>query len=287
IFLDGNFGPGRKDYVHDKFTERALKFITSNAAQPWFLYLAWTIPHANNELTKQTGDGMEIPTDEPYSKSPWPAQDRKFAATVYRMDADVGRLMRKLQELNIAENTIVFFASDNGPHREGGNNPELFDSNGPLRGIKRDLYDGGIRTPMIVRWPGQAPAGQVSDAVWGFQDFLPTAAELGGADAPAGLDGISVVPALRGKALPERQAPLYWEFHEKGFSQAIRFGQWKAVRRGSRSAPVEVYDIIKDPGETLNVAAARPELAARAAEWFRSERRDSAWFPVKESPGGR
>ena len=280
-FLDGNFGSGRKDYVHEKFIERSLQFIEKNASSPWFLYAAWTIPHANNEATRQTGNGMEGPSEEPYAKKPWPAQDRMFAATVHRMDADVERLTRKLDELGIAENTIIFFASDNGPHREGGNNPEFFDSNGPLRGIKRDLYDGGIRTPMIVRWRGSIKPGQVSDAVWAFEDLLPTAAELAGAQPPRNLDGISVVPAFSGKPLPNREY-LYWEFHEKGFSQAARIGNWKAVRNRSRTAPIEIYDIVNDPGETKDLAASQPKIVARAEEIFRTARTESEWFPVQE-----
>ena len=281
IFLDGNFGPGRKDYVHELFTQRALKFIEQQKEGPWFLYLAWTIPHANNELTRQTGNGMEIPTDEPYSKHPWPQPDKNFAATVHRMDSDVGRLMAKLDELGIADDTIVFFCSDNGPHREGGNNPELFDSNGPLRGIKRDLYDGGIRTPMVVRWTGTVRPAQVSDAIWSFWDFLPTAAELAGVKAPARIDGISVVPALQGKPLPNREY-LYWEFHERGFSQAVRLGKWKGVKRSTRTAPIELYDIIADPGETKDLAGANPDVVRRVAELFQSARTDNPTFPIRE-----
>jgi arylsulfatase A-like enzyme len=283
VFLDGNFGPGRKDFAHELFVDRALKFIEKEKDGPWFLYAAWTIPHANNELTRQTGNGMEIPTDEPYSKHPWPQPDRNFAATVHRMDSDVGRLMRKLDELGIADHTIVFFCSDNGPHREGGNNPELFDSNGPLRGIKRDLYDGGIRTPMIVRWTGQIRPAQVSDAVWTFWDFLPTAAELAGVKPPAGIDGISVVPVLHAKPLPQREY-LYWEFHEGGFSQAVRLGDWKGVRRKTRTAPIELYDIVKDPGEATDLAAAHRDLVQRIATIMQTARTDNPTFPIREGP---
>ena len=281
IFLDGNFGPARKEYVHELFTQHALKYIEEQKDGPWFLYLAWTIPHANNELTRQSGNGMEIPTDEPYSKQPWPQPDKNFAATVHRMDSDVGRLMAKLDELGIADDTIVFFCSDNGPHREGGNNPELFDSNGPLRGIKRDLYDGGIRTPMIVRWTGSIRPAQVSEAVWSFWDFLPTAAELAGVKAPAGIDGISVVPAFQGKPLPNREY-LYWEFHEQGFSQAVRLGKWKGVRRRTLSAPVELYDITADPGETKDLAAGNEDVVRRVAEIFKTARTDNPTFPIRE-----
>ena len=192
IFLDGNFGPLRKDYAQDLFTNRALSFIEKNKAAPFFLYLSYTTPHANNELTRQTGNGMELPGDHPYTDKSWPKPDRDFAGVVAKLDRDVGSILAKVRELGIEEDTLVLFASDNGPHKEGGNNPELFDSNGPLRGIKRDLYDGGIRTPFLARWPGKIQAGQVSDQVCAFWDMLPTLAEISGGKAPADIDGISV-----------------------------------------------------------------------------------------------
>jgi arylsulfatase A-like enzyme len=281
-FLDGNFGPPRKDYIHDIFTEKALQFIDRQKAGPWFLYLAYTIPHANNELNRQTGNGMEVPSDEPYSDRNWPQPDKNFAATVHRLDKDVGRLMAKLDELGIAEDTLVFFVSDNGPHKEGGNDPEFFDSNGPLRGIKRDLYDGGVRTPAIARWKGSIRAGQVSDAIWAFWDVLPTAAELAGVKAPGGLDGMSIVPVLQGKPLPPREY-LYWEFHERGFSQAVRLGEWKGVRRGSRQNPIELYNVVKDEGEQNDVSRAHPDVIKRIARIFTEGRTDSPLFPVKET----
>jgi arylsulfatase A-like enzyme len=285
FLLDGNFGPGRKDYVHELFTRRALDFIEREKSGPWFLYLAYTIPHANNELTRQTGNGMEVPTDEPYSNRDWPQPDKNFAATVHRLDADVGKLMTKLEETGAAKDTLVVFVSDNGPHREGGNNPEFFNSNGPLRGIKRDLYDGGIRTPAIIRWTGMVKPGQVSEQVWAFQDFLPTAAELAGTKAPAGIDGISIVPALHGKPMQKREY-LYWEFHERGFSQAVRLGDWKGVRRQSRSNPIELYKITEDAEESHDLASAHPEVVKRVAEIFRTGRTESKEFPIRESQPG-
>ena len=281
VFLDGNFGPGRKDYAHDIFTDRGLKFIEQNKANPFFLYLAYTIPHANNELTRQTGDGMEVPDEGPYATKDWPKQDRKFAATVSRLDRDVGRIVDTVKKLGIDENTLILFASDNGAHREGGNNPEFFQSSGPLRGIKRDLYDGGIRTPFIARWPGTIKPAQVSDAVLAFWDFLPTCAELAGIKPPAGIDGISFAPALRGQPMPNREY-LYWEFHERGFSQAVRLGNWKGVRKASRKNPIELYDVVKDPGESNDVAARNPAVVKRIAEIMVSARTDSPIFPIRE-----
>jgi arylsulfatase A-like enzyme len=193
------------------------------------------------------------------------------------------RLKELMQELGIEQNTLVIFASDNGPHKEGGNNPEFFNSNGPLRGIKRDLYEGGIRTPFLARWPGAIPAGQVNDSICAFWDILPTFAELSGARPPAEIDGISLVPALHGRPLPQREY-LYWEFHEGGFSQAVRIGKWKGIRRGNRQAAIEVYDLTGDIGEEKNVAASQPEVVKQIAEIFRTARTDSPKFPVPAAP---
>src|SRR5205814_2959765 len=143
------------------------------------------IPHANNEEATRSGNGMQVPNDAPYSNEPWPQVEKNKAAMITRLDTDVGKLMQKLKELKIDDNTIVFFSSDNGPHKEGGVDPEFFNASGPLRGIKRDMYEGGIRVPMIVRWPGKIKAGAVSDQIWAFWDLLPTAAEIAGVKPPA------------------------------------------------------------------------------------------------------
>ena len=280
-FLDGNFGPLRKDYAQDLFTKRAISFIERNQAKPFFLYLSYTTPHANNELTKQTGNGMEVAGDNPYSDKSWPKPDRDFAGVVAKLDRDVGAVLAKVRELGLDQDTVVLFASDNGPHKEGGNNPELFDSNGPLRGIKRDLYDGGIRTPFIARWPGKVSPGQVSDQVCAFWDMLPTLAEIAGGKAPADIDGMSFLPALQGRKLPERPY-LYWEFHENGFSQAVRLRNWKGVRRKSRQAPIELYDVTSDIEEKQDVASAHPEVVKEIAGIMKSARTDSDTFPIRE-----
>jgi len=263
-------------YSHDLFTKEALDWVRKSADKPFFLYLAYTIPHANNEAGKQ---GMQVPSDEPYSGENWPQQQKNHAAMITRMDRDIGRLMDLLKELDIDRDTVVFFSSDNGPHKEGGADPDFFDSNGPLRGIKRDLYDGGIRVPMIVRWPGRIEPGRTSDQVWAFWDFLPTAAEIAGARTPGHVDGISMLPALLGR--PQRDHDyLYWEFHEGCFAQAVRFGRWKAVRV-DKDKPIELYDIESDIAETRGLAADHPDLVKKAAGLMDSARTPSQHWPGK------
>lgn len=266
------------EYSHDLFAREALGFVRRHRSGPFFLYLAYTIPHANNELGRETGNGMEVPSDEPYSSESWPQLEKNFAAMVTRMDADIGKLFSLIKELGLDGNTVVFFSSDNGPHLEGGHDAEFFDSNGPLRGTKRDLYEGGIRVPAMVRWPGRVKAGSTSDQVWAFWDFLPTAAEIAGVRAPPGLDGISIVPALTGQALPSREY-LYWEFFEQGFSQAVRLGDWKAVRRPSKG--IELYDLKIDLGEQNDVAANHPDVVARIERIMKAARVDSEYWKKK------
>ncbi len=284
VLQRGNFGARKEDYAHDVFTERALKFVEGAGAQPFFLHLCYAIPHANNELGRDTGDGMEVPSYEPYHNESWPKQEKGFAAMITRMDRDIGRLLEALKKTGADGNTLVLFASDNGPHREGGHDPDFFDDNGPLRGIKRDLYEGGIRIPAIARWPGRIRPGQSSDHAWAFWDFLPTACDLAGVKTPAGLDGVSFLPALLGKPQP-RHEYLYWEFHERGFDQAIRMDGWKGVRKGTRGA-IELYDLNSDLGETRNVAQSNPAVVKRMAELFRVARTESEEFPIREKPQG-
>ena len=226
-----------KQYSHDLIVKEAFDFIRQNKDKPFFLYLAVTIPHASLEvpgdsLKKFLGKFPETPW-RGNSYAPQAAPHAAYAAMVDRLDDNVGQMMSLLKQLGIDNNTVVFFTSDNGPHREGGGDPDFFDSQGPLRGIKRDLYEGGIREPMIARWPGRIKADTVSNQVWAFWDFLPTAAEIAGVKPPTGIDGISMLPALLGKEQKSHDY-LYWEFHERGFQQAIRMGDWKAVRSGRR-----------------------------------------------------
>lgn len=265
-------------YSHDLFTEEALKFIGRNRDKPFFLYLAYTIPHANNELGRETGNGMEVPSDAPYSEKPWPKVERNFAAMVTRLDRDVGKILALLRELGIDDETVIFFSSDNGPHREGGHDPNFFKSSGPLRGIKRDLYEGGIRVPMIVRWPGRIKPGTVSDQVWAFWDFLPTAVEIAGVNPPKGIDGISILPALLGRDQRDHEY-LYWEFYERGYDQAVRLGDWKGVRH-LPDGRIELYNLREDIGERNDVAERHPDVVAEISEIMQLAHVDSPNFPV-------
>ncbi len=278
-FISENFSGRRAIFAHEQFTARALDFLDAHHDQPFFLYLPYAVPHTNNELGRFTGDGMEVPDYLSYADRDWPNPEKGFAAMVEYLDRDVGRLVEKLQELKIDENTIIFFTSDNGPHQEGGHRVDFFDSNGPLRGFKRDLYEGGVRVPTIVRWPGKIQAGAVSDEPWAFWDVLATCADLAGVEPPE-TDGISYLPTLLGREQTERHEYFYWEFHERGFKQAVRIGKWKGVRLAP-SQPTEIYDLDADIGEQRDVADANPAIVKRIEAIFASARTPSKDFPVE------
>ncbi|MEJ2051497.1 MAG: arylsulfatase, partial [Calditrichota bacterium] len=199
IWLSGNEVCQRKEYSHNVIFKQALDFVKNNRENPFFLYLALTLPHANDERGNVTGDGMEVPDYGPFANEDWPNQEKGFAEMVKMVDDSVGQLMDLLKELGLDENTVVMFTSDNGPHHEGGHDPDFFDDNGPLRGYKRDLYEGGIRVPMIVRWPGKVKPGSVTRHLSAFWDVMPTAAEIAGLPAPKNIDGISFLPTLLGQ----------------------------------------------------------------------------------------
>lgn len=278
--LRGNTGGRKTDYAHDFFAERALEFIGVDTDDPFFLYCSFTIPHANNEMGRSTGDGMEVPDYGAYANKDWPNQEKGFAAMVSRMDADIGRMLDKVKELGKDEDTLILFTSDNGPHHEGGHDPEFFDDNGPLRGTKRDLYEGGIRVPAIARWPGKIEAGRTSNHQCAFWDVLPTFAELAGAQSPSGIDGISIVGELTGQA-QEKHEYLYWEFHEGGFDQAVRLGDWKGVKKGLRK-PLELYNLADDIGEMSNVAEKNPAVVKQIEEILVSARTQSQYWPIRD-----
>lgn len=267
-------------YTPDLMLKESLQFLDKHKDGPFFLYFATTIPHANNEKTRATGEGNEVPSDAPYSDKPWPQTEKNKAAMITRLDANIGTLLEKLDQLGIADNTIIFFTSDNGPHREGGNDPAFFTSSGPHRGIKRDLSDGGIRVPMIVWGKGVSKPGSTSDHVWAFWDFLPTAADLAGVPIPEGIDGISAAPTITGKGTQKQHEFLYWEFHERGFKQAVRHKEWKALRMAP-GMPLELYNVVADPMEKKNVAKNHPDVVAKIEAYLSTARTDSPEFPIR------
>lgn len=261
----GGYATKKVDYSHDLFTQEALGFIKKNQQERFFLFLALTIPHANNEAGKEGMEvpGMDMPEYGQYADKDWPEAQKGTAAMIGRMDRDVGRMLAVLQDYDIDKNTLVLFTSDNGPHREGGNDPAFFDSNGPLRGIKRDLYEGGIRVPLIAYWPSHVPAGATTDHISYFGDMMTTFAELMNTAAPDSLQSISLVPTLLGQ--PDEQRPhnyLYWEFYEQGSRQAVRVGNWKAIRQPMFTGPIELYNLENDIGEENNIAEQNPEVVA-------------------------
>ncbi len=271
----------RVQYSPDLFTADALEFVTQNQRRPFFLYLAYTLPHANNEAGR---NGMEVPSTEPYANKDWPDPQKGHAAMITRMDRDIGRLLALLKTLGVDEKTLVFFSSDNGPHQEGGADPDFFDSNGPLRGIKRDLYEGGIRVPLIARWPGRIAPGSGASHVGAFWDVLPTCCELAGVTPPETIDGVSFLPTLLNR--PDRQKGhpyLYWEFHEQGKKQAVRMGRWKGVRLNvakNPAGPIELYDLKSDPGEEQDIATEHPDIVQKIAEIMKTARTPSDHWPL-------
>jgi arylsulfatase A-like enzyme len=286
-----------KDYVNDLFTREAAAFVERADPRPFFLYLNYTVPHAELRVPEDSlaplrgrypetpfananADGRPTGPDGPsLGYRSQPAPKAAFAAMIVRMDRDIGRLHDLLRARGIDRRTLLMFVSDNGPHQEGGAAPAFFKSSGGLRGIKRDLYEGGIRVPLIASWPGTIPAGRVSAHPWAHWDMFPTLAEIAGAKVPPGLDGVSMARALRGQSQRAHDY-LYWEFHERGFQQAVRMGRWKAVRL-AKDRPLELYDLEKDPAESTNVAAANPRVVKTIEAYLATARTDSAQWPIK------
>jgi len=282
----GGYATSGTVYADDLFADEAVKFIGQNQTQPFFLFLSFVVPHSNNERNRELKNGAEVPDYGPYADKPWSMPDKGHAAMITRMDDYMGRILDELKRLKLDEHTLVIFTSDNGPHRESGNSAEFFNSSGPLRGIKRDLTDGGIRVPFIAWWPGTVKPKKVSEHVGYFGDFFTTAAELAGVAAPANLDSISFVPTLRGRTLGQKRHEfLYFEFHEKGFSSAaVLDGRWKGIRMERINAPIELYDLKRDVAEKTNVAAENPKVIARIARYLATARTDSADWPIKPPP---
>ncbi len=280
----GSVATEKNIHTQDIFTDEALKFIEGNKDTSFFMYLAYTLPHANNEAWYWNMIGMEVPDMMGYdSVSDWSEAQQAFAASISYLDNDVGKIISKLKQLGIEKNTLVFFSSDNGPHKEGGNDPGVSKSAGPLRGIKRDLYEGGIRVPMIAYWPGKIAGGSTSNHISAFWDFLPTVCDIIQVDNPGNIDGISFLPELLG----QKQKPhdyLYWEFHEQHGKQAVRFGKWKAVCLNmdtNPEAPVELYDLALDIGEKMNLASEYPEIIEQVEQIMEKEHTYSEEFSFK------
>ena len=262
----------------DVIMSEALEFVRANQEKPFFLFLPVTIPHAAMHATEEylAPFRKKFPQFENkvgrYANTETKNPIAAFAGMMTQVDAHLGQLMQLLDELNLDDRTLVMLSSDNGPHKEGGHDPKFFDSNGPLRGHKRDLYEGGVRAPLIARWPGKIAEGNESAMISAHWDMLPTFCELAGVAVPQLVDGVSLVPELTGQSDKQRQHEyLYWEFYEQGGKRAARFGDWKAVQLNvnkDRNAPIELYFLPEDIGETNNVADDHPEVVARAIKVF-------------------
>jgi arylsulfatase len=269
-------------YSHDLIANEALKFVKANKDRPFFLYVPFTIPHVALQVPEDSlAEYKDKWPDPPYTGDkgyfPHPNPRACYAAMVTRMDRDVGRIMSLLKELKLEDNTIVMFTSDNGPTFNGGSDSAFFESAHPLRGLKGSVYEGGIRVPFIVRWPGKIKAGSTSKHICAFWDVLPTCCELIGVDAPGDIDGISMLPTLLGqRGKQKKHKYLYWEL---GGRQGVRMGRWKAVRPGP-NRKIQLYDLNKDIGEQNDVADANPKIAAKMAELMRTGRTKSDVFPM-------
>ncbi len=273
----GSYATKKVDYTNDLFCKEGLQFIEGHRERPFFLLLAFTIPHNNGEAPE--GERLESPTQEPYADRSWSPEARRYAAMITRMDRYVGSILEKLTSLGIERRSLVLFSSDNGPE------VPLFDvfrSNGQFRGTKRDLYEGGIRVPLIAWWPGTIRAGKTSDHVSAFWDFLPTSCVLAGVAPLPGSDGISFGPTLLGTGEQKNHDCLYWELHERGGKQAVRAGRWKAVRLAvdsNANAPIQLFDLLDDPREEVDVAGRHERIVARMVELMRWEHARSVEFP--------
>ncbi len=280
IPLEKNKGTAKGTYAPNLIHEKTLAFIEKNKDQPFFLFVPSIIPHAElvapekymqkyrgKFLPEKEYKGTDDPNHENFRSGPYQSQTEShaaFAAMIALLDEQVGEIMKKVEDLGLAENTLIIFTSDNGPHKEGGADPVYFNSNGPLKGFKRDLYEGGIRVPMIAKWPGKIEAGAVSNHISAFWDIFPTFAEIVGSSPPTNIDGISFLPELLNKSTQQQQHEyLYWEFHERGGRIGIRKGDWKGVRYDvlkNPTSPLELYNLKTDIGETTNVSTQHPEI---------------------------
>jgi arylsulfatase len=269
-------------YSMDRMAEEALQFIRDNKDNPFFLYLPFTIPHVSLQVPEESlEEYLGVLPDTPYRGEkgylPHRAPRAAYAAMITRMDREIGRIMTLLEELQLADNTVIMFTSDNGPTFNGGTDSEFFNSAGPLRGLKTEIYEGGIRVPLIARWPDKIAPGVVSGHVSAFWDFYPTFAEIAGAELPEELDGLSMLPTLLGTPAEQQQHEyLYWEFQGR---QAVRMGRWKGIRNGV-DREIELYDLETDIGEQHDVANDNQDVVARITDIMMTARTESELFPL-------
>lgn len=282
-------------YAPDLIQLEALNFIEKNKKKPFFLYLPYTLPHA----------GLQLPENDPafayykkkFNEQPKPVKfwngegyepqaypHAAYAAMVTKLDNYVGELMKKLKESGLDKNTLIIFTSDNGPHIEGGNDPAFFHSSDGLRGIKRQLFEGGIREPMIAYWPGVIKKNQTSDLICATWDFFPTFAKIVNQPISPVLDGLSILPTLISKGIQKQHEYLYWEFHEDGGRQAVRMGNWKGVRENAmkgKNGPIQLFNLAKDPGEKNNIASKNPLVVKKISAIMKSAHVENPNFPFE------
>jgi len=295
VILEANAGKAKGTYAPELIHDRTLHFIEENKNKPFFCYVASIIPHAELAAPAMYMEQFRdrFPEQKPYAgydegelfrNGPYQSQEEPraaFAAMVTMLDDQVGQIVALTEELGIADRTLIIFTSDNGAHREGGADPEFFNSNGPYRGHKRDLYEGGVHVPMMAYWPGTIAPGTTSEHISAFWDMVPTFTELAGVTAPESIDGISILPTLLGQNNQADHKYLYWEFHERGGRVAVRIGQWKGVRYNvlkNPNRPMELYDLSKDPEERHDLAKEHPETVAEIQRIMEHARTDSEIF---------
>lgn len=300
VVLDGNAGTAKGQYGPALIHEKTLQFIEDHKDGPFFAYVASIIPHAELAapeayMKKFSGKFKEPKPFQGLDEGPELRQGRyqsqaqpraAFAAMITLLDDQVGEIVALTEKLGIADNTLIIFTSDNGAHQEGGADPQFFDSNGPYRGHKRDLFDGGVHVPMMAYWPGTVAAGSESDHLSAFWDMVPTFNELAGVPVPENTDGISMVSTLLGRGEQPEHKYLYWEFHERGGRIAVRMGKWKGVRYDvlkDPNAPMKLFNLDVDPGEQTNVAAEHPEVVEQIMGFMKKARTDSEIFTFGQS----
>jgi len=302
VLLDANKA-GETIYSADLIHQKALEFIKQKKNQPFFLFLSYTLPHAAlsvphdavyNQYVKMFNesalDEKKWKKFEGASFEPYP--HAAYAAMVSRLDKYVGDVMNAIKKSGIEKNTLIIFTSDNGPHREGGNDPEFFNSSGIYKGIKRDLYEGGMREPFIAKWEGTIKPGTKNNYVGAFWDLFPTFEEIAGIKSNKKIDGISILPTLTGNDKQQKQHEyLYWEFHENNGRQAVRYGKWKGVKYNvsiNTNAPIELYDLEKDPSEKNNIASSHKDIIEKLELFIQQAHQSNKDWPLlKQELGDR